>query len=369
MAPQFPVAGLRGRTALTAWRAYHLFYHGDRDRLVAGLVRPTVAALLGSGEIYRFYFMRYGLGGPHVRLRVLPVPGRAEVVGERVLAEAAAFFTRFPSMRTLPDETVRRHNRELVPGDPYANGAEDLVLPDNSVREHPPQLEVERYGGRPFLGHSLDFFTLSSVDAFRFLDNAGSEPTRNRLAGALRLLVRQAWGLAAGADEFMELAGYHARFFTAGPLARFLATGDEAFERQAGMLHTLLHNELTALAAGPASRDSPRWTAEAARSLAQVTRRLDSGRKWHLAASQLHMTANRLGLVNAEEVYLGRILWRAARSLAASDPTAWRDLWDAHCEQRTHRMESLSWFVEAALAELAATSRGQGPTGDSAGQD
>lgn len=361
MVPQPRIA--RVHTALTAWRAYHVVYHGDRDRLLTGLVRPTVAALLDSGEITRFYFIRYGLGGPHVRLRVRAAPGRAAAVEERVAADAAAFFARCPSTRPLSDETVRRHNRELIPGDPYAGSTEDLVHPDNSVREHPAQLEVERYGGRRLLGRSLDFFTLSSVDALRFLDESGGQPAARKLPRALRLLARQAWGLAADADGFLELADYPGRFFAAGPLVRFFTVADETFERQAAAFGALLHDELTTLAVG-AGCEGPSWRmSEAARSLAWSIRRLDSGSKWYVAASQLHMTANRLGLLNAEEVYLGRILWRAACGLAASDPAAWREIWEVHREQRRRRVVSLSRCAEAAMAGLRDASRDIAPEG------
>ena len=37
----------------------------------------------------------------------------------------------------------------------------------------------------------------------------------------------------------------------------------------------------------------------------------------------MHMSANRLGLRNAEEVYLGRVLWLAARELRSRDDVIW----------------------------------------------
>jgi hypothetical protein len=40
-----------------------------------------------------------------------------------------------------------------------------------------------------------------------------------------------------------------------------------------------------------------------------------AGAHSNIGISHLHMTANRLGLKNPEEVYLGRMLWRAAREL------------------------------------------------------
>jgi hypothetical protein len=44
------------------------------------------------------------------------------------------------------------------------------------------------------------------------------------------------------------------------------------------------------------------------------------------------MTANRLGLRNAEEVYLGRLLRRTIREIEETDPAFWRGLWASRAE-------------------------------------
>lgn len=51
---------------------------------------------------------------------------------------------------------------------------------------------------------------------------------------------------------------------------------------------------------------------EGARRLAWIVRRADRSVHQRIGTSQLHMTANRLGLNNAEEVFLSQILTRLA---------------------------------------------------------
>jgi hypothetical protein len=96
---------------------------------------------------------------------------------------------------------------------------------------------------------------------------------------------------------------------------------DETFERQRDPLISRLRAEVEQflsrpLAAGfePALRF--RWEIRGA----------DSGARRRIKSSQMHMTANRLGLSNPEEVYVAHLLSRTARELAATDPELWRAL-------------------------------------------
>jgi hypothetical protein len=304
-----------------AWRAYHIFYHADRDRLLDGLVRPLVAALLAEGEIRAFYFIRYNLGGPHVRLRVKPVRGRAARVDDRVRAAAADFFARSPSGQSVAGEAILRQNRGIVATDPNAGGAADALFPDNSVVELPAFFEVERYGGPALLRHSLEYFEASSVEALGFVAGREGRSAGQRLSAAGRLCVRQAWAFARDGAEFAELLGYASRLFPGELMARFAERGDEAFGRQPGAYVGLVRDELESLAPGAPG------LAGAALRLAWRTRHSDAGTRWVIAASQLHMTANRLGLLNPEELYLGQILARASLDLAAADPALWHGAW------------------------------------------
>ncbi|HEX2202865.1 MAG TPA: lantibiotic dehydratase C-terminal domain-containing protein [Longimicrobium sp.] len=317
-----------------AWRAWHLFYHGDRDRLLSELVRPLAAALWAEGEATGFYAVRYGLGGPHVRLRLRPAPGRAGAVGERVVRAAEAFYSRAPSTAPMDDEAVRRLNRSIAPSDPLAAGLEDVVHPDNSVLEAPVVFEVERYGGPARFGHALDFFALSSAATLRFLAAHAGDSAGRRLTHVFRLIAGVAWGLAEDGDDFTGLVGYAVRFFSATPLAGLSPHGDAAFERNRDAYVRCLRAELAALAAGEGidAPPSPRALAGAARALAREIALPggDAGAEWRIRAGQLHMTANRLGLLNPDEFYLCHLLARAARALAEDDPAFWRDLWEAH---------------------------------------
>jgi hypothetical protein len=64
------------------------------------------------------------------------------------------------------------------------------------------------------------------------------------------------------------------------------------------------------------------------------------------------MSANRLGLRNPEEVYLGRMLLRSADALAASDPELWRGLRERIIAPPEGAGERLAELLPCALAAL-----------------
>lgn len=65
------------------------------------------------------------------------------------------------------------------------------------------------------------------------------------------------------------------------------------------------------------------------------------------------MTMNRVGLANTNEVYLSRILVRAAHAIAARDEAFWNDVWDTRRSWMSDPSAALPSLVSGALAELA----------------
>ncbi len=300
------------------WHSYHMFYHGTRSRLIAEAVRPAVGDLLARGLVDRFFFIRYNLGGPHVRLRLRGPANAASTVWETLAAAAGSFFARQPSASTVPDETIRRINRTILATDPMER--DDAVYPNHSLQELPFRPETERYGGPELLGCSLDFFMFSSLEVLRFLESHGAGPRGRQMTEISRVLIRQALGFAGDPGEIGSLLEYPMETW-GDPLSDFVARGDMAFQRQRDALVALLRDEVERflsdpLPAGFAPARRFRWEIRAASEKALSS----------IKSGQMHMTANRLGLSNPEEVYLSRLLSRAARGLAEAEPGLWRDL-------------------------------------------
>jgi len=351
--------------AARGWREHQLFYHADRDLLLREMVGPLAASLLAGGDVAHVWFVRYLLGGPHVRLRVRPRRGRARAVAERVEAAAGEFFARHPSPQPLPEEQVRRMNREALADDAALTAADDVVWPDNSLRSLAPRFEVARYGGPALFPASLDYFAVSSTWVLRTLARRGELTPAARLDVASRAMLRQAWGLAVDVHQVGRLCGW-GTYVLADVLRGFVTRGDEAFERGREGLCARVRGELQALAGsassedrdgdGDADVDAPGWLGGASRLLAREIAGADEDRRWRIAWSQVHMTANRLGLRNPEEVYVGRMLQRAVAAVAEDDPAFWRTVADAHRAQAAAAPAStLRDFTRATLRSFAQT--------------
>jgi hypothetical protein len=294
------------------WLSGHLYYHEDPDRAVRGFVHPLAAALARDGSITGFFFIRHGLGGPHIRLRLRPVTG----AGERMLDEmehfARIFLAREPSTRSLEADAIRRSNSAILKADPHE--VDDSVYPDNSFHVVPFRPEIERYGGPGRFRLSLDYFTLSSVAAIDFHVRLGGAARSVQLTQAYGLLLRQALGFTIGEDELTDLLRYGVDWL-GQDLPKVVEKGDEVVRAQIGLFLQLLFSSLdearTLRARADASDLSPPdlLVAGAGR-LSAAIGPAERGSRLRIGASQLHMTASRLGFTHAEEVYLSRLLTR-----------------------------------------------------------
>jgi hypothetical protein len=304
-----------------AWVAFHLHYHEDLDRLLLGLVRPLIDDLLAAQRVDRFFFVRFALGGKHLRLRLQCREGQAPAVRDLITTRAEAFFRSCPSTRSMPAEEIQRINQSILATDPGER--EDVIVPDNCVLERPFVPETERYGGAALLPCSLEYFARSSGRALRFLEALGGAPRARQLPLILRMLLGEALGFSACGDDLLWLLsqpfeGQH------DAMKVFIERGDRLFEERRETFIPLVKGDMSALAAGAAT---PALAAldlsVAARALAAAARPAGEAVARRIAASQVHMSANRLGLLNPEEVYLERVLWRAVREIGAQDPSLW----------------------------------------------
>src|SRR5687767_1719493 len=91
-----------------SWISGHLYYHESLDRAVLGFVHPLVVSLVKDGQIDAFFFVRYGLGGPHIRLRLRVIPGARELALAAMQQSAHHFLDLAPSARSVDEEAIRR---------------------------------------------------------------------------------------------------------------------------------------------------------------------------------------------------------------------------------------------------------------------
>jgi hypothetical protein len=299
-----------------------VYHTGNQDRLLTELLRPTLRRLWQGRKIESFFFLRHALEGPHIRLRIRPAAGRGDAVRDEVVKRAASYFEAFPSPARVAGDASRLLEEPRPPRE--SAGEESVLFDDNSIQEIPFEPEVERYGGPGRIGKSLDFFALSSARALRLLDHRPTVTTGEWLTIALRLEARYILGFAGDALDLASLLDEPRTLLEAGEglIGRRV---DEAFAESGDRLVRLLLGEIEKLGLAALS---PLEDGEVARALRLELADADRATRTRIFASQIHMTANRLGLAPAEESYVARILGRTFRRLQEVDPTTWRDLED-----------------------------------------
>jgi hypothetical protein len=299
------------------------------------------------------YFVRYNLGGPHIRLRWRLVDQSAEAAAVAALAEHAhEFFARYPSTNAWSEYRVREANAALLGVDPLAQGEDDQVFPDNSWRAAPLGFEIERYGGPTCFQRSLDLFTLSSTSVLQALRTPGGVDAGELRLISLRLILHLAWGLVGNdnsckdRDRFFELVRYAPTFMGEESYVICLKEADALFTRKRDQLRKLVQSELLG-GAGPGQ------LSVAAGQFSTALTGVDDYKRWYIAASHIHMTANRLGLNNAQEVYLSQILWRAVECFHEERPEEWTRAFAAIRPEFIRRSHNFRW--EEALTSALAT--------------
>jgi len=310
------------------WHAHHFFYHGDLDVALRYFVRPAIAELIARRLIDSFFFVRYTLGGPHLRIRYRLAPETplsASAIGPILRQAATRFLERWRSTTILDPEKIRQESRAILA---MVSEESELYYEDNTLLPFPFKPEVDRYGGPELLEPSLDLFAISSAQALEAIRDPGWGSPGRRGAIVFRLLLRQAWGFARSEKELLLHLGYRL------PVGQEIgdeiwSKADHDFEARREVYRALLKHELSLLAEAESTGDEPAWPAasflyEAARRLSHAVRGEAPETRWQIGHSQLHMTSNRLGFFPFQEMHLQRILWRAVRDLAEAEPTVWQ---------------------------------------------
>lgn len=174
------------------WRAFHLFYFDDghvdpliveADRLIAEL----------APDRGRWFFIRYNMGGMHLRIRLRGDPAWFDEAAARLRASARAMA-----------ETPLARSSVPTGGVPDEQGH---VHPPGSLVETPYVPETQRYGGPDALPENEALFELSTSIAVTLIGaTPGDRPKRARLAIDLMLAA----ATVAAKDEARAAAFFEA---------------------------------------------------------------------------------------------------------------------------------------------------------------
>lgn len=139
-----------------SWISLHIFYSSNANPVIVDVIAPLVEDLRVRGTIQRYFFIKYWMEGPHVRLRLQPAPG---VTKERVKQEIEpminAYLERRPALYDIDQDEYRSFHKDMFIAE-YGQNAWDekfgevgeMGLRGNNTWhyiEYEP--EYRRYGG------------------------------------------------------------------------------------------------------------------------------------------------------------------------------------------------------------------------------
>lgn len=321
--------------------AVYLYYNEPWESFLSEAVFPYIKTTLKTGIATHYFFIRYWEKGPHIRLRFFGEPSMLEEVLQPNLTEHfQTYFDSKPSHRKEPHYTddVPEHVR---------------WAPNNSIEFVAYQPEWKRYGGPRGLAMAEQHFQSSSQVVLQMISSRAKSWTYEDALGTaikLHLGFAQAVGMStrearsffhfffynwlprsvqrpdpdnaallgnleafetAYATQRSSLVPFHRQLWDA---LQEKQTFDEAAFNRWISANQELHRQFVALQTKGVLEPRPRtyqynfWPESTAKSP-------EDRERWMHFADYLHMTNNRLGILNRDEGYLGFLMMRCMESL------------------------------------------------------
>jgi thiopeptide-type bacteriocin biosynthesis protein len=305
------VALTRAARSGRSWVSAHLQFSGalyseQCDALLRTIVMPTVDWLGQTGWVDSFFFVRYGEGGPHVRLRLR---GAREILLSRVVP-------------ALEQKAVRWRRT--------GSRARKVRFSDLAWIAYEP--EMDRYGGSRGMGVAERLADASSRMVLELLEREASVDLERRLALGLVAFLCLTSAFFDDASDVKYFANRYRDGFLksiAGelPTREKLATAfDGAYGRQQPVVDPAVRALWLALRNGqPLGAPHDRFCQEAHRAARHLKRLAANGAltvssqktdsfaaaRAAIVPSYVHLTMNRLGLPVSHESYVAAVVANA----------------------------------------------------------
>ncbi len=172
------------------WLSAYLYYNEPWESFLVDAVLPYVKTTLQTGIAHKYFFIRYWERGPHLRLRLCGEPALLqEVLRPNLIEHFGSYFERLPSPRTEPEYPPRLPD-------------EFKWYPNNSIQFIEYQPEWERYGGEAGLELAEEtFFQSSQIVLENIAQRVGAWTYDDALGLAIKLHLSMAFGLGMKQEE------------------------------------------------------------------------------------------------------------------------------------------------------------------------
>lgn len=335
---------MNGATTATSWLAAHIYYPEPLDVFLLKAVEPFIRIVLENRWADQYFYIRYWERGPHIRLRFQGHPGVLEnLIKPRLEEHFYRFFQEHPLRREEPEQ------KGDLP-------EEQRWYPNMSVQYIAYEPESERYGGSHGVRIAERQFQLSSDAALAVMGESDPWDYDRALGAAIQMHLGFAFALGMDLPEAHQFYAhiYHSWFFRSyadfqkipGPeLEQRRFSAQQAFEKTFLLQKSALVNFhrmiWEAFSEGALFEEEwlNLWIAgmkkiylelEDARRQGQlfypawINRREDARAQedrfdlWLILDSLVHMTNNRLGILNRDEAYLGYLIEKSLEEIRRS---------------------------------------------------
>lgn len=332
------------------WIALHVFYASDSNPVLTDAVRPLVAELRREDLLERWFFIKYWMEGPHVRLRLLPRRAedraRVQAIAEERLA---AFLRRRPALYEVDADGTSEVYKKLFLAEYSEEEYEERYgdghmpfRPNNSVHSFPYELEFDRYGGPEGMELAQWHFEHSSDVVLELLASTNVHVRTVMLGLSVQLSLALCYVFLDTDEEVTRFLAWYQSFWETtyqerpedyhdGFRRNYLRMEDRLVERVERVRAAANEDpdELTPL--------ERRWITHARELRQRVEALQEAGRlefvkrdgsgergpledasmvRFILLSSYVHMTSNRLGVSILDEIYLCFVLQLAYERLA-----------------------------------------------------
>lgn len=325
-----------------SWLSAYLYYGKPWDAFLPEAIFPFATEAISDELAEQFFFIRFSERGPHVRLRF---KGNKDVLEDKLKPRLEAFFLdyfgRYPSKRVEPSGS-----NDLGPSEPW--------YPNNSIQYVRYEPEIDRYGGAQGILIAEKQFEVSSRTVLLILKEAQKWNYERALGAAIQLHLAFAWGLGMSLVETASFFSQVCRNWFRAALASVNVVADsdqehkgkivsKVFEKSFDAQETVLvplHQELWNAFHGGVGLEVEwmHWWIEETKKIANQLEECREARQlvtpawfkpdltipvaesrqmlWPILESYVHMTNNRLGILNQDEAFLGYLMSRSLECIA-----------------------------------------------------
>jgi len=306
------------------WLAAYLYYAEPWEEFLIQAIRPFVQPVMEKNLAEQFFFIRYWERGPHLRLRFKGEKERLESeIKPRLESYFHNYFKKKQSQRKDPEQLGRLPENQQW-------------FPNNSIRFIGYEPEIERYGGPTGILIAEEQFEASSDAVLAVIEESGQWDYDRALGAAIQLHLGFAFSLGM---DLIEATAFYSHIFnlwfskswgyeqdiSEEELKKRRDITLKAFAENFAKQKTALipyHNTLWNAFTGNISFEQEwlnRWMEQTAATGNRLKTAHASGELvfpqwltsqplWFILESYVHMTNNRLGILNRDEAFLGYLI-------------------------------------------------------------